>query len=78
MNYAKLVTIVFASRFKLSIDISPNEKVEIEYMPSILYSSVVDSIMYTMVCTYFKISHTVNIVSRYIVCPEKDHWQAMK
>ena len=34
--------------------------------------------MYAMVCTHPDISHAVSAVNRYMACPGKEHWQAMK
>ena len=42
------------------------------------YASVVGKIMYTMVCTRLDMSHTINVVSRYMDHPRKIHWQAVK
>ncbi|XP_075088088.1 secreted RxLR effector protein 161-like [Nicotiana tabacum] len=47
-------------------------------MSSVPYSSVVGSIMYAMVCTRPDISHAVSVVSRYMACPGKEYWQAVK
>ena len=47
-------------------------------MSHVPYSSVVGSIMYAMVCTRQDISHAINVVSRYMANPSKEHWQAMK
>ncbi|KAF2303953.1 hypothetical protein GH714_025070 [Hevea brasiliensis] len=78
MNNAKPVTILFATHFKLSADTSPKTDEEMEHMSSVPYSSAVGSIMYAMVCTRPDISHAVSVASRYMACPEKEHWQAVK
>ncbi|KAE8702282.1 hypothetical protein F3Y22_tig00110483pilonHSYRG00048 [Hibiscus syriacus] len=36
------------------------------------------SVMYAMVCTRPNISHAVSVVNRYMGCPGKEHWQAVK
>ena len=47
-------------------------------MARISYSNVVDSVMYAMICTRSDVTQAVSVVSRYISCPEKAHWQAVK
>ncbi|KAF2288730.1 hypothetical protein GH714_011801 [Hevea brasiliensis] len=76
MNNAKPMTVPFATHFKLFADMSLKTDEEMEHISSISYSSTVGSIMYAMVCTRPDISHVVSIVSRYMACPGKEHWQA--
>ena len=45
---------------------------------STIYFSVVESLMYAMVCTRLDIAHAVGVVSRFMVNPRKDHWEAVK
>ncbi|KAF2286284.1 hypothetical protein GH714_013270 [Hevea brasiliensis] len=78
MNNAKPVTVPFATHFKLSADMSPKTDEEMEHMSSVSYSIATGSIMYAMICNQFDISHLVSIVSRYMACPGKEHWQAVK
>ncbi|KAF2317627.1 hypothetical protein GH714_025846 [Hevea brasiliensis] len=78
MNNAKPVTVPFTAHFKLSTNISPKIDEEMEHMSSVPYSSVVGSIMYAMVCTRPDISHAISVVNRYMACPGKEHWQAVK
>ncbi|XP_058003903.1 secreted RxLR effector protein 161-like [Hevea brasiliensis] len=59
-------------------NISLNIDEEMEHMSSVSYLSAVGSIIYAMVCTRPNLSHAVIIVSRYMACPEKEHWQAVK
>lgn len=47
-------------------------------MKNILYSSVVGSLMYVMVCTRPDIVHVVGMVSRYLSNPGKDRWEVVK
>nr|GEY19297.1 retrovirus-related Pol polyprotein from transposon TNT 1-94 [Tanacetum cinerariifolium] len=42
------------------------------------YASVIGSIMYAMVCTRPDIAHAVSVVSRYMDCPGKTHWEAVQ
>ncbi|KAF2296545.1 hypothetical protein GH714_040578 [Hevea brasiliensis] len=78
MNNAKLVTILFATHFKLSTHMSPKTNEEMEHMSNVPYSSVVGSIIYAMICTRPDILHTVSVMSKCMVCPRKEHWQAAK
>lgn len=78
MTGAKLVSVPFASQFKLSTDMSPKTDKEMEQMSNVPYSSAIGSIKYAMVCTRPEISHVVSVVSRYMACPGKEHWQAVK
>ncbi|KAF2322037.1 hypothetical protein GH714_005933 [Hevea brasiliensis] len=78
MDNAKPVTVPFAAHFKLSADMSPKTYEEMEHMSSVPYSSAVGSIMYAMVCTRPDISHAVSVMSRYMACPGKEHWQVVK
>jgi len=74
----KPVSVPYASHFRLSTDMSPKTDEEMDKMSSVPYSSAVGSIMYAMVCTRPDISHAVSVVSRYMACPGKEHWQAVK
>lgn len=47
-------------------------------MANIPYSSAVDSLMYTMVCTRVDITDAVVFVSRYLSNLAKMHWEAVK
>ncbi|KAF2313534.1 hypothetical protein GH714_011531 [Hevea brasiliensis] len=78
MNNAKPVTISFAAHFKLSADMSSKIDEEMEHMSSVPYLSVIGSIMYAMVYTRPDIFLVVSVVSRYMACPKKEHWQAVK
>ena len=78
LHDAKPMSTILASHFRLSASMSPQSENEIEYMSRVPYSSAVSSIMYAMVCTRPDISYAVSVVSRYLSCPGKTHWQAVK
>ncbi|XP_070021838.1 secreted RxLR effector protein 161-like [Nicotiana sylvestris] len=78
MTGAKSLSVPFASHFNLSADMIPKRDEEMEQMSSIPYSSVVGRIMYATVCTCPDISHVVSVLSRYMACLSKEHWQALK
>lgn len=42
------------------------------------YAQAVGSLMYAMVCTRSDIAYAVSVVSRYLSCPGKVHWNAVK
>lgn len=46
-------------------------------MTKISYSNVVECLMYAMVMTKLDISCTMNVVSRYMANPKKEHWMAV-
>ena len=78
MKNAKPVSTPFSAHFKLSASLSPKSDNEKRYMARVPYSNAVGSMMYAMVCTRPDISHAVSVVSRYMACPGKSHWNAVK
>ena len=47
-------------------------------MSRVLYSLVVGSLMYAMVCTRPNIAHAVGVVTKYMNNPGKEHWETIK
>jgi hypothetical protein len=47
-------------------------------MSKVPYVSVIESLMYTMVCTRPDIANVVGAVSRYMGNPWKQHWEVVK
>ena len=78
MKHAKPVSTPLGSHFKLRKKSCSSSKKEKEDIASTIYSSVVGSLMYAMVCTRPDIAHAVGVVSRFMVNPGKDHWEAVK
>uniref|UniRef100_A0A2N9FPX7 Integrase catalytic domain-containing protein n=1 Tax=Fagus sylvatica TaxID=28930 RepID=A0A2N9FPX7_FAGSY len=78
MKHAKPVSTPLGGHFKLSKKSCPSSNKEKENMASIPYSSAVGSLMYAMVCTRPDIAHAVGVVSRFMVNPSKEHWEAVK
>jgi hypothetical protein len=62
---AKKVTTPIAPHFKLSSTQCPVTDEDIEYMSRVLYSSVVGSLMYVMVCSRLDLSYAMSLVSQY-------------
>nr|KYP53356.1 Retrovirus-related Pol polyprotein from transposon TNT 1-94 [Cajanus cajan] len=78
MNNCKPVSTPLAAHFKLSSDLCPQTKEEMERMSHVPYASAVGSLMYAMVCTRPDLAYAVSMVSRYMHNPGKDHWSAVK
>ena len=47
-------------------------------MKEVLYALVVDSLMYTILCTRPDIYHVVSLISKYQLNPSPDHWTIVK
>ena len=78
MGDAKPVSTPLASHFRLSKKQSPQAEKEREFMAKVPYASVIESLMYVMVCIRPDISHAVGVVSRFMSNPGKAHWEAVK
>ena len=78
MGNAKVVSTPLANHFKLSNAQCPKSEEGIVEMKSIPYASVVGSLMYAMVYTRTDIAHAVELVSRFMSSPGKEHWCAVK
>jgi len=49
-----------------------------EHMSHVPYASVIGSLMYAMVCTRLDLAQAVNMVSKYMGKPGKEHLQYVK
>ena len=78
MKHAKPVSTPLGSHFKLRKKSCSSSKKEKEDIASTIYSSSVGSLMYAMVCTRPNIAHAVGVVTRFMVNPDKNHWEAVK
>ncbi|XP_035842146.1 secreted RxLR effector protein 161-like [Helianthus annuus] len=78
MEGCKAVKTPIGAHFKLSLQDSPKTEHEERYMSSVPYANVVGSMMYLMVCTRPDLAYAVSVVSRYLSCPGKNHWEAVK
>jgi len=58
---------------KLRKKMCPTTREEKESMDKVPYSSVVESLMYAIVCTRVDIAHAVGVVSRFLDNPIKEH-----
>ena len=78
MNNEKPVSTPLGQHFRLSITQAPETHEEKRFMERIPYASMVGSVMYTMVCSRPDLAYAVSMISRYMSCPGKPHWQAVK
>ena len=73
MHDAKSISTSIAPHFKLSALQCASTDEDFEYMSRVLYSSVVGSLMYAMVCSRPDLSYAMSLVSRYMANPGKEH-----
>jgi len=78
MNDCKPVSTPLAAHFKLSSDLCPYIKEDMEYMSHVPYANAISSLMYAMICTRPDLAYAVSMVSRYMHNPGKKHWSAVK
>ena len=78
MENAKVVSTPLPSHLKLTKEMCPKTQEEEDKMSKVPYASAVGSLMYAMVCTRPDIAHAVGVVSRYMIHPGIEHWNAVK
>ncbi|KAL2249875.1 UNVERIFIED_CONTAM: Retrovirus-related Pol polyprotein from transposon TNT 1-94 [Sesamum indicum] len=78
MENAKPASIPLAAHFQLCIDQSPKTDIEKAKMEKVLYSNVIGSIMYLMVCTRPDIAYAISCLTRYMSNPGTPYWEALK
>ena len=74
----KLVSKPLASHFELSMRLSLSTKEEKKYMAQVPYASLVESLIYVMVCTRPDLSQAISMISSYMHDLRKKHWEAAK
>ena len=74
MQDSKPVKVPIPVGVKLSAEQCPKTQEEEDDMFCVPYASVVDSLMYAMVCTRPDIAHAVGVWSRFMSKPGKGHW----
>ena len=77
MQNVKPVSTLLAAHFRLSSAISPQSEDDIDYMSRVPYSNAMGYLMYAMICSHPNLSYVVNVVSRYIANPGKEHWKVV-
>ena len=78
MKHAKSVNTPFGAHFKLRKKSCSSSKKKKKDIASTIYSLAVGTLMYVMVCTQPDIAHAVGVVSKFMINPGIDHWEAMK
>ena len=78
MKEVKPTELPLVRLFRLSKMMSPQTEVEAQEKERVPYASGVGSLMYTMVYCRLDIAHAVSQISRFIVQPDRKHWQALK
>lgn len=66
MSKAKIVVTPFACHFKHSSAQAPTSEKEKEEIWSVIYASVVGSLIYAMVCIRLNIAHAVKVVDQFL------------
>ena len=64
--------------FKLSFKHYPTSEKEKQEMRGVPYVSIVDTLMYAMVCTRLDIACAVGVVSLFLSNPGKEYWITVK
>lgn len=72
MDKSKPVLTPMSAHFRLSKSQEPITKADINYMNKVLYFSVIDSIIYAMICFRLDLAHEVRVVSRFMRNPGKE------
>ena len=78
MMNCKPVSILMAAHFRLSSQQCPSIESEQIEMLKPPYVSSVSCLMYAMVLTRPDLSYAVNLVSKFMSNPRKEHWKAVK
>lgn len=78
MSKAKIVVTPLACHFKHNSAQAPTSEKEQEEIWSVIYASVVGSLIYVMVCIRLDIAHAVKAVSQFLFNLWKEHCLAIK
>ena len=78
MSDGKPVGSTLPTNGKFSGKQSPKTKVDKAEIMNIPYASAVGSLMYAMVCTRPDIGYAVEVVSRFMSNPAREHWVVVK
>ena len=65
MHDFKPMDTLFEKNLSLSLDVCPETPNEKEKMSKVPYSSIVNSLMYAMMCTHPDICYVVGLISRF-------------
>ena len=75
---AKPIGVPLQPHVRLSKDDCRKDDDVINYMKNVPYASACGSLMYAMVATRPDIAHAVKVVSRFMVNPDRAHYEAIK
>jgi len=78
MENAKLISTPLANHFRLSTSQCRKTIEETEYMSKVPFARAVECLMYVMVCTRPDLAQVVNVVSKFMANPGRQHWDAIK
>ena len=78
MQDSKPVKVPIPVGVRLSVEQCPKAQEEEEDMSRVPYASAVGSLTYEMVCTRPDIAHVMEVLSRFMSKPRKEHWTAVK
>ena len=78
MDKSKVLSTPLAPHLRLSSQQSPKTYAEKEDMAKVQYVSAVGSLMYVMVCTRPDSAYIVEVVSRFLFNPGREHWNDVK
>jgi hypothetical protein len=73
MENVKPMSTHLVNHFHLSTSQCPKTVEETEDMSKVPYASVVGCLMYAMICIRPNLAHAVNVVSKYMANPGRQH-----
>ena len=71
MKNAKPISIPLAGHMKLSKKMCPTSREGKECMDKVSYSSIVESLMYALMCTKPDIAHAIGVIRRFLKIRKK-------
>ena len=77
MQDCKSISAPLPVNFKLSSSMCPSNEAARNEMSWVPYASVMESLMFAMICTRSDITQTVGAVSWYMANPSGEHWKTM-
>ena len=78
MENNKAIRKPLPGHLKLTKEMCPKTQEGEDKMSKVPYASAIGSLMYAMVCTRLDFAHIVGVISRYMIHPRIEHWNAIK
>lgn len=75
---SNFVNTLMWAHFKLKFILHDLFDVKYEFIKNVSYSNVIGSIIYAMIGFSSNIIYAINLVSRFMGKPKKEHWNATK